>query len=351
MCYLSEQQHQPLDEMVHQKHLASSSPCFILLIILHLISFSGVCSYSGIHYTRRGDLNIGGLVPLHHYDEKNQQCGTLRTLGALKRLEAIVFAVDWINSNTSLLPDINLGFEIFDTCSSNAVTLRDCLNFIPPQRWTGNCSSCNTSDPCPENLPPIVGVVGAQRSGSSVQAAILLGLYQIPQVSYLSTSDELNNVYRYPYFLRTVGPDSFQVAAIVDILVEYGWNYVSFINSDDTYGKSAQQEFRKRAQELKICTAITRTVSLYATDKTFDELVDELLTLQTKSHAIVVILFVQLEMAKDIFDSATRAGANRRFIWIGSDGWGNYGDDAVKGNENATLGKLLMTLLRKYCVI
>ena len=335
--------------MVRQGDIVS---CLLLyqsiFIILTFIFLSEVSCYSGIHYTRRGDLNLGGLVPLHYYDEQNLKCGTLRTIGALKRLEAMVYAVDVINANTNLLPDVSLGFEIYDTCSSNAVTLRDCLNVIPPMRWTGNCSSFGSTDTCPETSPPIVGVVGAQRSGSSVQAAILLGLYQIPQVSYLSTSDELNNIYRYPYFLRTVGPDSFQVAAIVDLLVEYDWNYVSFINSDDTYGKSAQQEFRKKAQELKICTAITRTVSLYATDKTFDELVAELVDLQSNTHAIVVILFVQLEMAKDIFDSATRAGANHRFIWIGSDGWGNYGDDAVTGNENATVGKLYFNMFSYF---
>ncbi|XP_038077109.1 metabotropic glutamate receptor 3-like [Patiria miniata] len=316
-------------------------PCrclFVILVLVFLISEVG--TYSGVHYTQRGDLNLGGLVPLHDYDEKNQECGKLRNIGALKRQEAMVYAVEAINRNTSLLPGVVLGFEIYDTCSSNAVTLRDCLNFIPPQRWNGNCSLFKSSEHCPETTPPIVGVVGAQRSGSSVQAAILLGLYQIPQVSYLSTSDELSNIYRYPYFLRTVGPDSYQVAAIADLIVEYGWNYVSFINSDDTYGKSAQQAFRTTAQKLGVCIAITRTVSLYATDETFDELVTELVTLQTNSHAVVVILFVQLEMAKDIFAAATRAGAKQRFIWIGSDGWGNYGNSAVEGNINATVERL-----------
>ncbi|XP_022082120.1 metabotropic glutamate receptor 3-like isoform X1 [Acanthaster planci] len=319
----------------------------ILVIVLLVDQVAQVGTYSGIHYTCRGDLNLGGLVPLHKYDETNQQCGPLRTIGALKRLEAMVFAVDTINRNSSLLPGIDLGFEIYDTCSSNAVTLRDCLNFIPPQRWDGNCSLLRSEELCPDTEPPIVGVVGAQRSGSSVQAAILLGLYHIPQVSYLSTSDELSNVLRYPYFLRTVGPDSYQVEAIADLIEEYGWNYVSFINSDDTYGKSAQQAFRTTAQKLGVCIAITRTVSLYATDETFDDLVVELLTLQTSSHAVVVILFVQLEMAEDIFRAATKAEANRRFIWIGSDGWGNYGDDAVKDYLNATVGAFTLSPLSK----
>ena len=293
---------------------------------------------SGVNYTVTGDLNLGGIIPLHRYDDKTtQSCGAIRSINALKKVEAMVYTIQQVNQNSTLLPNITLGFEIHDTCSYNAVTLGECLNFIPSSRESDSCCEYDNTT-CPGDKPPIIGVVGAQRSSSSVQAAILLGLYHIPQVSYLSTSDELSNNLRYPYFLRTVGPDSYQVSAVVDILLHYQWTYVSFINSDDTYGKSAQQRFNSLAAENDICIGITRTISLFADDDSYDEVIEELLDIQGNSHAAVVILFVQLEMAQNIFSAAARLEAQRRFIWIGSDGWGNYGEDATAGNEEVALG-------------
>ena len=318
---------------------------FIFILIPAPVSTNVyIAQLSGVNYTIAGDINLGGIIPLHTYDEMTQTCGAIRSINALKKVEAMVYAIEQVNQNATLLPNITIGFQIHDTCSYNAVTLGECLNFIPSS--TDQCCVMmegqdgeNDTESCPLDRPPVVGVVGAQRSSSSVQAAILFGLYHIPQVSYLSTSDELSNDLRYPYFLRTVGPDSYQVKAMIDILLHYGWTYASFINSDDTYGKSAQQRFTSLAAENHICIGITRTISLFADDDSYDEVVEELLDIQDNSHASVVILFVQLEMAQTIFSAASRMGAQRRFIWIGSDGWGNYGEDATRGNEEVALGK------------
>ena len=267
----------------------------------------------------------------------------------------MVYAIDQVNKNPALLPNITIGFEIHDTCSNTAVALGESLNFVQ-STIPGTCcvdqgscpTSCCVEGSCSANDKGImVGVVGAQRSSSSKQAAILFGLHHMPQISFLSTSDELGDSKTFPYFLRTVGPDSFQVKAMIDIIKQYKWNYISFLNSDDTYGKSAQRQFTSLAAENNICVGITRTISLLSEDKDYDEVMKELLNLKNDTYAAVVILFAQLEMAKDIFSAATRAGAERKFIWIGSDGWGNYGEEAIEGNEEVAVGKYIISFLTK----
>lgn len=137
----------------------------------------------------------------------------------------------------------------------------------------------------------------------------------------------------------------FQVKAMIDILKIYNWRYVAFINSDDTYGKSAQQEFRQSAPLDNICLAFARTISQSADDMAFRDVIDELLDMQRESQVTSVILFMQVEMARKIFETATDVGAIRRFIWIGSDGWGNYDLQPVKGFEEAALGKFNNSVL------
>ena len=321
----------------------------IISISTILIS-SLLCGISGndINYMMVGDVNLGGLFPLHTYNETAASCGTIRSLSSIKRVEAMVYAIGRVNEDPTILPDITVGFEIYDTCSHDATTLHRCLNFIPPIRETPNVPNCTTADEAagarqPGNRSPIVGVVGAQRSSSSLQAALLLSRYHIPQVSYLSTSDELSNDRRYPYFLRTVGPDRFQVRAMIDILLHFNWSYVSFIHSDDTYGNSAEQMFTTLASNYSICVGLTRKVSSFDSEDKYDSIITELLDIQRlgthHAHATVVVLFVHLEMAQSIFSASTRLKGARRFIWIGSDSWGNYGEEATSGNEEAALGK------------
>lgn len=74
-------------------------------------------------------------------------------------------------------------------------------------------------------------------------------LFQIPQISYASTSIDLSDKTRFEYFSRVVPPDSFQASAMVDIAAKFGWNYVSTLADDGNYGEkgvSAFEEFAKK---------------------------------------------------------------------------------------------------------
>ena len=245
----------------------------------------------------------------------------------------MVYVIDKVNANITLLPNISLGFEIYDSCSYDAIALQASLQMVPLVEGTSAFVCNDTME------SPVFGIVGAQRSSSSMQAALVLGHYHIPQISFLSTSDELSNIDRYPYFLRTVAPDRFQVQVMVDMIRHFGWKYVSFLNSDDSFGKSAQRSFRQQADELDICLGIVRTISLYADENTFDQVVDELLY-KLPTQTTVVLLFAQLETVYGILSAATRAKAYKSIIWIGGDGWGNYNDvDEIRGYLQATVGK------------
>ena len=288
---------------------------------------------SSVNYTRPGDIIIGGLFPLHTYDESSATCGTIRSINSLKKVEAMVYAVDRINQDEYLLPNITIGFEIYDTCGYDSKALQTSLNFIP--------SSIDGSRD--DDKKPMLGVVGPQASSSSVLTSLLLGLYRIPMISYLSTSDELSNALRYPYFLRTVGSDRYQVRAIVDILLNYDWKYVSFVNSDDTYGTNALRRFVTLAANNDICIGWTQTVSGFDSDRDYDELVGSLLEAKDGyHHPSVVVMFVNRQkMVQNILSAVSRMNAEGRIIWIGSDSWGNNREAATVGHEEAALGQLI----------
>ena len=326
---------------MRQRLLGLASLCAVVLTVIPSSNSKPYEEHlSDRSYIKQGDINIGGLFQVYAYNTSDQSCSkpdSLR-LSDVKRVEAMAYAIDTVNNDPNLLPNITLGFEIRDTCTNVAVTLGESLKFVS----SPSSGLCCAGDSCSSNKSGILaGVVGATRSSSSTQAAILFGLHHLPQISYLSTSDELSDNKTYPYFLRTVGADNFQVQAMIDIILQHKWDYISFLNSDDTYGKSALQRFTTLAAENNICIGITRTIPLISEPKDYDEYMKELLDLQDVSQGTVVIVFGQLEMAKGILSAANRAGASRRFIWIGSDGWAADGEEAIQGHEEAAVGMYL----------
>ena len=48
-------------------------------------------------------------------------CKMLRQQRGLERLEAMLFAIDRINNDTSLLPNLTIGYDVGDTCSEETI--------------------------------------------------------------------------------------------------------------------------------------------------------------------------------------------------------------------------------------
>ena len=57
----------------------------------------------------------------------------------------------------------------------------------------------------------VAGVLGPSSSSSAIFVSRMLALQQIASFSTWATSDELSDKGRFPYFMRVVPPDSFQV--------------------------------------------------------------------------------------------------------------------------------------------
>ena len=65
-------------------------------------------------------------------------------------------------------------------------------------------------------------------------------LFQIPQISYASTSTELSDKTRFEYFSRVVPPDNRQAQAMVQVVQGLGWKYVSTVAVEGEYGEKVR---------------------------------------------------------------------------------------------------------------
>lgn len=266
------------------------------------------------------DIYLGGLFPVHANEDN--RCGRILDLG-IQRLEAMVFAVDQINADPSLLPGLKLGFAIRDTCTQENQALEEALTYVATsalQRST-------------QNETGISGVVGAASSSVSVAVANLLRLFHIPQISYASTAKFLSDKTRFDYFFRTIPPDLFQARAMVDLIVRFNWTYVIAINSADTYGREGIRALVDELEDVSLnstdrCIAAQIELPRVATEQQYDETVNAMEQTWVR-NASVVVIFGQLATAEGVLRAVARRKAvdpvfaRRSLTFIGSDAWGD----------------------------
>ncbi len=286
------------------------------------------------------DFVFGGLIPVHSDDPGSGggQCGAVRTERGLERMEAMLFAIDLINNDTELLTGLEIGYDIRDTCNSENIGLDETIDLV----ITGSqldIQSCQFSSMGPNNTvdnisvnPPTSGIIGAAASRVSVPVASLVRLFQIPQISYASSSAILSNRDRYEYFFRTIPPDDQQARAMLDILLNFNWTYVSTVYSQNPYGEPGITEFRELASKNGICIDLDVGIEDSFMDSDFDTLADSLIA----SSANVVIVFASQDYAEKLLRRiANSTIARTRFTWIASDAWARSNTVVSQFSETA----------------
>nr|XP_015192565.1 PREDICTED: taste receptor type 1 member 1-like [Lepisosteus oculatus]XP_015192566.1 PREDICTED: taste receptor type 1 member 1-like [Lepisosteus oculatus] len=219
------------------------------------------------------------------------------------------FAVEEINNSTSLLPNVSLGYEIFDYCSDSH-NLQAALDFLSKKLTR----VIPVVDRITEYLPKVLTVIGPFGTTESLVIAPLFGSYGVPMISpgasSLRLSDKINN----PSFLRTIPSDKNQVRVIIQLLRRFNWNWVAFVGSGDDYSNDALREFDKEARLVGICVPYQTTLP-QDTSK-IGALFDSIATVNVSvvvvfSTRIYAIPFIKAAVANNVRDK----------VWIASEAW------------------------------
>uniref|UniRef100_A0A8C2JGG9 Glutamate receptor, metabotropic 6a n=1 Tax=Cyprinus carpio TaxID=7962 RepID=A0A8C2JGG9_CYPCA len=269
-----------------------------------------------------GDITLGGLFPVHSRGPAGVPCGEIKKEKGIHRMEAMLYALDQINSDPELLPNITLGARILDTCSRDTYALEQSLTFVQAliQKDTSDIRCSNGEQPIIRKPERVVGVIGASGSSVSIMVANVLRLFEIPQISYASTAPELSDNNRYDFFSRVVPPDSYQAQAMVDIVKALGWNYVSTLASEGNYGESGVDAFVQISREAGgLCIAQSIKIPREPKPGEFDKIIKRLME---TPNARGVIIFAHEDDIKQVLEAARKSNLTGHFKFVGSDSWG-----------------------------
>eukprot|EP00079_Xenopus_tropicalis_P023391 XP_012815763.1 PREDICTED: vomeronasal type-2 receptor 1-like [Xenopus tropicalis] len=211
---------------------------------------------------RPGDIVIGGTFMVHvesvyhniDFTRKPQELQCLKFAPEYyQTMRALIFAVEEINSDIELLPNITLGFQIFDTC----VTLRRAAQ--------GALSMLSGGEEITPNYKcykggPLAGIVGDSGSSRSILMAQILGLYRYPQISYFATSPILSDRKLFPSFFRTIPSDEFQMRGLALLVSHFGWTWVGLLASDNDYGQFGLQLVKEEITNAGACLAFSEII-------------------------------------------------------------------------------------------
>jgi hypothetical protein len=287
---------------------------------------------------RTGNVTLGGLFPVHEYGSPREPCGAISEFRGIQRLEAMLFAIEQINNDKHLLPGIELGALLLDTCSDDNYALEQSLGFVLSRLTSSSCKCVNTSASESLHNDNVFGVVGATLSSVSVHVANLLRLFQLPQISYASTTPKLSEP-SYEYFARTVPSDSNQARAIVDILHRLNFTYVNTIYSHGDYGEGGFREFRRliklstitdedsnliKKKQTRICIADEQRLQRDATIQDIKTILQTMLErIKSDLQVRVYVLFVTKEDARKLLQAIKLFNGTHQPVLIASDAWVN----------------------------
>ena len=98
-------------------------------------------------------------------------------MASFQQAQTMAFAIDEINRNPKLLPNITLGYHMFDNCVKLAVAFRAAMALLSGTDEAASSVDCTGS-------PPVIGIVGDPGSTHSIAISSVLGLFRVPMVQF-----------------------------------------------------------------------------------------------------------------------------------------------------------------------
>uniref|UniRef100_A0A671U4L0 G-protein coupled receptors family 3 profile domain-containing protein n=1 Tax=Sparus aurata TaxID=8175 RepID=A0A671U4L0_SPAAU len=241
---------------------------------------------------KQGDIMIGGIFPVFNKDI------------TFRWTQVMIFAIEEVNNDPAVLPNISLGYRILNSCSSPTNTLRAALTLA------SRPEEIDLTSPCP---PAISALIAEAGSSQSLAVAGTLGPFQVPVVSYFSTCACLSDRAKYPTFFRTIPSDYFQAKALAALVKHFGWQWIGAIQSDNDYGRNGILAFTEEVKKLGVCVAFVGTVlRTYSKDKILDVI--------KKSTVRVILAFVPEGDFYPLMKEVVKQNITG-IQWIASEAW------------------------------
>ncbi|XP_047248276.1 extracellular calcium-sensing receptor-like [Girardinichthys multiradiatus] len=264
--------------------------------------------------TKDGDITIGGafsiysqisIPTLSKYETPQPfRCSRIN-LREFRFVQTMIFAIEEINNSSIVLPNVSIGYKVFDSCGSTLPSTQAVMGLMngKDKTWGENCSSVHV-------------IIGASESSSTIAMQQISGVFQIPTISHFATCACLSNKKEYPYFFRTIPSDYYQSRALAKLVKHFGWTWVGAVRSDNDYGNNGMTTFVEAASQDGICVEYSETISRTGSREHIEKAVG---VIRRGTASVLVAFLAQGEM-EVLLEELLRQNVTG-LQWVGSESW------------------------------
>ncbi|XP_032092315.1 vomeronasal type-2 receptor 26-like [Thamnophis elegans] len=275
-----------------------------------------------------GDLLIGGMASqnLYAFSEHSFYEDPLQELFQFsdvitkfyQHVLSLAFAVKEINENPQILPNVTIGFHIYDSYNNPKMTYRTTLDLLfKSDRFLPNYK-CGLQK-------ILLAIIGGLGSDTSSYMAEILGFYKIPQLTYGSfplkeiDSCQSSSIY---FMAPNEVP---QYIGIIRLLQHFGWKWIGLFAVDTESGEHFLEKLEPLFFQQGICLAfIQRFPKLLRLDDLgkFSDIMFHFYThfadIKTNTYIIYgeSLTLAWLTALKFLWDAANRGNASLSKVWI-----------------------------------
>ncbi|XP_031751030.1 vomeronasal type-2 receptor 116-like [Xenopus tropicalis] len=212
-------------------------------------------TYEEYEYIQEGDIMIGGVLTMNSYavNFPHPEGNSSRILCVhsspqyYRHYVDFLFAIENINKDRILLPNLTLGYHIYDSCGDARKAVRSVLQILSGTREPVPNYSC-------VGKRNIAGFIGDFSSETTLPIAQILSLFGYTQISHGATDPMLSDRVSFPYFFRLLQSDA-HYAALAKFLDYFGWTWVGIIRTEEDSEDREHQLLTKHLSRLGICVA------------------------------------------------------------------------------------------------
>ncbi|OCT68968.1 hypothetical protein XELAEV_18040276mg [Xenopus laevis] len=213
-------------------------------------------------YAVDGDILIGGILQIFlfavggmpDFQEAPDHVYCVAPLFRyLTHLLAFMYAIEEINNSTELLPNITLGYHVYDACTSDIMALMSTFSLLSEAENPALNYICKQDQ-------KMVAFVGHLLSSITYTTAEITQLYGYPQISYGALDPVFNDRIHFPSIYRMVPNEYSQFSAIIKLVIHFGWTWVGIIASEDESNLQASEELKKEMWRNGICVDFLKVV-------------------------------------------------------------------------------------------
>ncbi|XP_039203198.1 vomeronasal type-2 receptor 26-like [Crotalus tigris] len=225
-------------------------------------------------YSKPGDIIIGGiaaqfdcLLEISNFEENPKTKVVEELMAILKNYQhvlSLMFAVKQINENPKILPNISIGFHIYDSYHNAKMSYQNTLKLLSAQRKTIPNYNC-------KKQTNLIAVIGGLDAKVSLHMATVLSIYKFPQIACCVFAPVMNVKIQLPFFYRMIPSETNQYVGLIQLLLFFQWKWIGIVSPDDDKGEKFVQTMLPMLSQNAICAAIIeRTLTLSGVLENFE---------------------------------------------------------------------------------